>query len=107
MVLLYFTNEEEIAEQHRQKMIQDGLVSIEKFEINENLNNGLNSAASSSMLQNETAESKSKIVTSGMFSENQDSIQTNFVIETPRYSAVFTNLGAGPVSFPKRSSNVG
>lgn len=97
----YFTlpSEEEIAEQRRERMIQDSLVSIEQFEINENLNNGLNSTASSSTVQNETAESKSKIVTSGMFSEGQDSIQTNFVIETPRYSAVFTNLGAGPVSF--------
>ncbi len=97
----YFTlpSEEEIAEQRRQRMIQDSLATIEQSELNENLTNSLNPAVSSSVLQNETTESKPTRVSSGMFAEGQDSVQTNFVIETPRYSAVFTNLGAGPASF--------
>jgi len=93
----YFTlpSEEEIAEQRRQQAIQDSLAIFELPEVDtfEDVDDPI--------LRAEFQPESQAIVpvTTGIFSAGQDSLQSEFVIETPRYTAVFTNLGAGPAAF--------
>ncbi len=93
----YFTlpSEEQIREQQRQRAMQDSLAAIEQLD--ESLMPEVYDPVTQAQIQQESNEIPR--TTSGMFSVGQDSIQNEFVIETPRYSAVFTNLGAGPASF--------
>jgi YidC/Oxa1 family membrane protein insertase len=95
----YFTlpSEEEIAEQRRQRAIQDSLAAIEQNDFDESFRTELENPMMQAEIQQESTEAPR--TTTGMFAVGQDSSQTEFVIETPRYSAVFTNLGAGPASF--------
>lgn len=93
----YFTlpSEQEIAEQRRQQAIQDSLAAVEQFE-----NNQFADTQTPVTQQNiQSIEEEQTPATAGMFSVGQDSIQSEFTIQTPRYTAVFTNLGAGPSSF--------
>ncbi len=96
----YFTlpSEEEIAEQQRQRAIQDSLFAVEQLD--ESTINEVQDPLMRAEFEQETTLAPR--TTSGMFAVGQDSVQSEFVIETPRYTAVFTNLGAGPSSFTLR-----
>lgn len=93
----YFTlpSEEEIAEQQRQRALQDSLAAIEQLE------EDAFAEVEDPMIRAEIEDPTQATApaTSGMFSEGQDSLKTEFIVETPRYTAVFTNLGAGPSKF--------
>lgn len=93
----YFTlpSEEEIAEQRRQRAIQDSLATVEQFE--EDTFTEVDTPLLGTQIEPEATVQER--VTAGMFSQGQDSIQTEFIVETPKYTAVFTNLGAGPSRF--------
>ena len=97
----YFTlpSEEEIAEQRRQRFIQDSSATMEQSEIDKNYIPEVDKSLLRSETQGQERTSKIKPATTGMFAVGQDRVQSEFVIETPRYRAVFTNLGAGPSTF--------
>lgn len=94
----YFTmpSEEQIAEQRRQQAIQDSLAFVQEMEDATLAEQNQPVTPSETFI--EDAE-EALTTPSGMFGAIQDSIQTEFAIETPLYSAVFTNKGAGPAKF--------
>jgi YidC/Oxa1 family membrane protein insertase len=94
----YFTlpSEEEIAEQRRQQAVQDSLNALEQVEEIPEVTEQTQETRQPSFTTPDEEEAPQQV---GLFSSNQDSIQTEFVVETPRYTAVFTNLGAGPSKF--------
>jgi len=97
----YFTmpSEEELAQQRRDQAIQDSLAQIEQTYREE-------AAPAEEMVEETEAIGHSltdrdteRPSFSGVFGENQDSVKTEFTVETPLYTAVFTNKGAGPSKF--------
>ncbi len=91
----YFTlpSEEELAEQQRQQAMQDSLAQIEQFE--EEAFTEIQTEQPSIVDANAPQAAQQV----GMFSANQDTVQTEFIVETPLYTSVFTNKGAGPAKF--------
>ncbi len=93
----YFTmpSEEQLAEQRRLQAVQDSLALVQEME----------DATLAEEEETDPAETffedaeEEEAAPAGMFGVTQDSIQTEFTVETPLYSAVFTNKGAGPSKF--------
>lgn len=88
-------SEEEIAEQRRQRAIRDSLATIQspnEITLKDERSQNISSDQSPELTQ-------TPIKPAGMFAVGQDNSENHFTIETPRYTAVFTNLGAGPSSF--------
>ena len=88
-------SEEEIAEQRRQRAIRDSLALIEQPNEITLKNEGSQSPDADQALE----LTQTPIKPAGMFGASQANSETHFTIETSRYTAVFTNLGAGPSSF--------
>ena len=88
-------SEEEIAEQRRQRAIKDSLAFIEQPNEITLKNEGSQSPDADQALE----LTQTPIKPAGMFGAGQANSETHFTIETSRYTAVFTNLGAGPSSF--------
>lgn len=92
----YFTmpSEQELAQQRRDRAIQDSLAFVQQQ---------LDREALATAQPPETFISDADEVDDtpqvGLFASNQDSVQTEFTVETPLYTAVFTNKGAGPSRF--------
>lgn len=103
----YFTlpSEEQLAEQQRQRLLRDSLAQVEQTMNPELEDRAMNSARnqSSTMFdaQNEMSieSGDSEVNTYGMFGSLQDTTERFITVDTPLYSAVFTNRGAGPSSF--------
>lgn len=94
----YFTmpSEEELAQQRRDQAIQDSLAQVEQqMQPEERVTEQEKQAPEVSITERQNEEP----VAAGMFAQNQDTVQTHFRIETPHYTAVFTNKGAGPSKF--------
>ena len=95
----YFTlpSEEEIAQQRREQAIRDSLAAVEQQFFDDNTT----AEVDNPMMRTEIQAQNESLppITTGMFSVGQDSVQSEFIIETPLYSATFTNLGAGPSTF--------
>ncbi len=94
----YFTmpSEEQVAEQRRQQAIQDSLAMVEQMEQEAFMEESEAPSTPETFIEDADVEQE---IPSGMFGVNQDSIQIEFTVETPLYSAVFTNKGAGPSKF--------
>ncbi len=94
----YFTmpSEEQLAEQRRQQAIQDSLALVQEMEDATIAEPDEATTPSGTFIEDAEEE---EVAPAGMFGVIQDSIQTEFVVETPLYSAVFTNKGAGPSKF--------
>lgn len=94
----YFTmpSEEQLAEQRRQQAIQDSLALVQQLE---DVSDSESDQALpvDTFIEDNTEEEIS--APAGMFSNIQDSVQTEYTVETPLYTAVFTNKGAGPSKF--------
>lgn len=93
----YFTmpSEQELAEQRRDQAIQDSLAFVEQQVQREAL--AETPIAPDAFISD--ADQVDPTPQVGIFASNQDSIQTEFTVETPLYTAVFTNKGAGPSQF--------
>lgn len=93
----YFTmpSQEELAEQRREQAIQDSLAALEQVEIpaQERFSEPEETPTFTSPQSADETES------AGIFGALQDTTQTEFVVETSYYKAVFTNKGAGPAQF--------
>lgn len=93
----YFTmpSQEELAEQRREQAIQDSLAALEQVEMptQEVFSEPDETPSITSPLSASETES------TGIFGALQDTSQTEFVVETSYYKAVFTNKGAGPAQF--------
>lgn len=94
----YFTmpSEEQLAEQRRQQAIQDSLAMVQEMEDVTFAEQDDTAAPSETFIEDAEEED---VAPAGMFGVVQDSIQTEFTVETPLYSAIFTNKGAGPSKF--------
>ncbi len=94
----YFTmpSEEQLAEQRRQQAIQDSLAMLQQEPDRETFDPAPLPTERPSIVESYSAEEERN---SGIFAGNVNSTQTEFIIETPLYSAVFTNKGAGPSRF--------
>tara|TARA_B100000989_G_scaffold298723_1_gene289436 strand:- start:11692 stop:13488 length:1797 start_codon:yes stop_codon:yes gene_type:complete len=110
----YFTlpNEEQLAEQQKQRAIRDSLAQVD---LNQNLdsnldsdigvpsrlqNQGIGTSALSNMKSSQIIDgNEPKVQNVGMFGAIQDSVQRFTTIDTPLYKAIFTNKGAGPTQF--------
>lgn len=94
----YFTmpSEEQLAEQRRQQAIQDSLAMVQEMEDATFAEQDEVAAPSGTFIEDAEEED---VAPAGMFGVAQDSIQTEFTVETPLYSAIFTNKGAGPSKF--------
>lgn len=94
----YFTmpSEEQLAEQRRQQAIQDSLAFVEQQELlrEEQI---LEQQELATQIEAENDDAPAPVV--GMFSSNQDSTISEFTVETPLYTAVFTSIGGGPAKF--------
>lgn len=90
---LTMPTEEQLAEQRKQQAIADSLAFVQQ----ENQLDDFVEKPQSIAPQRETTTTET--APSGIFATSQDSIQTEFTVETPLYSAVFTNKGAGPSKF--------
>lgn len=92
----YFTmpSEQELAQQQRDRAIQDSLAFVQQQ---------LDREALATAQPQETfisdADEADDTPQVGLFASNQDSVQAEFTVETPLYTAVFTNKGAGPAQF--------
>ena len=95
----YFTmpSEEQLAEQRRQQAVQDSLAAIEQAEIPEETSPSYTPTNQPSLA--ETPSGAENEQTAGIFSAYQDSVETEFLVETPLYKVIFTNRGAGPAKF--------
>lgn len=94
----YFTmpSEEELAQQQRERAIQDSLALVEQNR-------------QSAIPQSQTEEQGTPGITEdrsdetatpqGLFAEASSQEESKIIVETPLYKAVFTNKGAGPSSF--------
>ena len=97
----YFTmpNEEQLAQQRRQQAIQDSLALIQQ-QYDDRVSATQDSQVTPpSEIFLEDADVTGTPVQAGMFATNQDSVEHEFVVTTPLYTAVFTNRGAGPSKF--------
>lgn len=94
----YFTmpSEEQMAEQRRQQAIQDSLAFVEQQELLRE-EQQIQQQELTTQLEAENEDDEASIV--GMFSSNQDSTISEFTVETPLYTAVFTTKGGGPSKF--------
>lgn len=99
----YFTmpSEEQIAEQRKQQAIQDSIAYVQQLE-DQTLAYEEDTLPAETYIEDTSTE---EVVTSGMFATTQDSVQTEFTVETSLYSAVFTNKGAGPSKFILKDHN--
>ena len=94
----YFTmpSEEQLAEQRRQQAIQDSLALVQEMEDATFPEQDAAPAPAETFIEDTDME---EAAPAGIFGVTQDSIQSEFTVETPLYSAVFTNKGAGPAKF--------
>lgn len=104
MVAWFFVtmpSEEERAAQNAERARLDSLARIESVE--ENTSEGITEQQTQPTRPEQTIrenQSNEPVVTpKGIFSESQETEQTEFTVTTPLYTAVFSNKGAGPVSF--------
>lgn len=101
----YFTmpSEEQLTEQRKQQATQDSLALVQQEQ--EILNNRDESSQVvpplETFIQDRAIEEA--IPQAGMFSVSRDSVQNEYIVETPLYSAIFTNKGAGPSTFTLKS----
>lgn len=99
----YFTmpSEEQLAEQRRQQAIQDSLAFVQQeierddFEDTPALNN--------QPAFEDNSPSEESVALTGIFATTEETVQTEFTVETDLYSVVFTNKGAGPAKFTLKS----
>ena len=88
-------SEEERAAQLAERARQDSLAQIEAIQNEEPVSTAVTNQPS--IREQVTQESVSP--RSEIFSSSQDVEQSEFVVTTPLYTAVFSNKGAGPISF--------
>ena len=105
----YFTmpSEEELAQQQREQAIRDSLALVEQQTL------ALDDTSAGAEPETAIAPPGTQTITSadepaapsGMFAGSQDTVETRFTVETPLYTAVFSNKGAGPVTFTLKDHN--
>lgn len=105
----YFTmpTEEELAQQERERAIQDSLAQVEQQQ-NFTPEDTVTESTPPTTTPTETyidEPEEQTVAPSGIFAEAQDSVVQEFVVETDLYRATFTNKGAGPSQFLLKSHN--
>jgi len=89
--------EEELARQRQQQALQDSLQQLEQVQ-EDTVERQPQVPVEDDPLPSLTRQEKSKTPV-GLFAQHQATDTTEFIVETPLYKAVFTNLGAGPSKF--------
>ncbi len=99
-------SEEERAAQMRERAIQDSLAQVEA------LRNDVPEApaenqtvGSQPQIRETTDEHSASIPQTGIFATSSQTERRLFTIDTPLYTAVFSNEGAGPISFTLKKHN--
>ena len=92
-------SEEEKAAQIAERARQDSLAQIESAENEEFTSSVTDQTPSQPSIREQATEREASAPQSGIFSSTEATERSEFVVTTPLYTAVFSNKGAGPVSF--------
>lgn len=93
-------SEEERAAQIAERARQDSLAQIESAENEEFTSSVTDQTPSQPTIREQaTDQQEANVPQSGIFASSEATERSEFVVTTPLYTAVFSNKGAGPVSF--------